>query len=130
MHTYHHNLSALGASRSRLRRTLLALGIALCATIALALGGAGAAHAAGPNVLYQFQEKEYPTWLFSATQVCAHNAGASTARVRVRPAYSLAAKYDDINVSPYGMNCISRWWFGNIINVTNLTSPPVIVYTR
>jgi hypothetical protein len=67
-----------------------------------------------------------PTWVFSNTQLCAFNYGQGSTSVQVKAVLG-GAPAEYISVPPFQQRCISRWWAGNPVRVTNQTNNGVIV---
>jgi hypothetical protein len=123
------NLTRLHPLRWRI--TVTAVTLALAATIAIGIG-ASSASAAGPATLEPGADVIFPTWFYGPTKLCAqHVTGSTIGRVRADPIPFEDGLHDDFSVfpSPYFATCISRWWWGNAIKVTNRGTTRLKVYT-
>jgi hypothetical protein len=119
---------ALGRTRPvRWRVTMAMLGVAFCATLALAIGGTASASAAGPAIIGPGADIIFPTWTFGGTTtVCAFNLGAADGDVTVDP-FPWGGTYNTINAPANGLGCTSGSWWGNPVKVTNQGSTQMSV---
>jgi hypothetical protein len=117
-----HIAHALGHSLRGGRRqfTVATLIVAFCITLALAIGGSATANAAGPDRLSPGENHLYNTWLIGETEVCGTNPYSVPGRLKVQPLSNLNV-HDVIDVPPFGKNCIKRWWWASVIQVTNVS---------
>jgi hypothetical protein len=112
-----------GPSRSLARR-VTATALALGTAGGLALAGAPAASAAGPSYLLRYGDSaDFPTWFWGATRLCVDNLGSSYGEAQVQT--RLGAPPEWIPVQPGTTRCISRWWGGVPITVTNVSNSPL-----
>jgi hypothetical protein len=118
-----HIAHALGHSlRGRRQFTLATLIVAVCMTLALAIGGSATADAAGPDTLPPGQSQLYNTFFFGETEVCVTNRTSEPGMVKVQP-LSNPNENDRIYVRPFSRECIKRWWWASQIEVTNVSFP-------
>lgn len=62
-----------------------------------------------------------PTWVFSNTSLCVFDGGSGQAVIKVQATLGSAGP-EYMYVPPFQQRCISRWWAGNPVRVTNLTN--------
>jgi hypothetical protein len=71
---------------------------------------------------------DFRTWIFGTTQLCVENIGGTDGEAKVYAWVTSASEV--VRVNPGGTECINRWWGGNLINVSNNSSSPLVVWTR
>jgi hypothetical protein len=62
-----------------------------------------------------------PTWVFSNTNLCVFDGGSGQAVIKVQAVVGGAGP-EYMYVPPFQQRCISRWWAGNPVRVTNQTN--------
>lgn len=110
----------------RWRLTVATLVVAFCITLALAIGGTAPASAAGHVYLPPGADIILPTNFLGPTEVCARNLGGENGTVTVDPFPYDDGTYDTIHVPANDDSCISHWWWGNPVKVTN--QGPTLMY--
>jgi hypothetical protein len=117
-----HITNAVSPTRScRWRASVATLIVGVCATLALAIGGAAVASAAGPATIGPGAEVIFPTNLWLDTEICAENLGAADGSVLVDPfPFQWGWNNDEtVNVRANDKTCIKHWYLGNVVKLTN-----------
>jgi hypothetical protein len=96
------------ASRGRLITAAL---VAIIATLAIAVGSATSARAAGPVYLTFHSSIDFPTWSWQGTTICAASSDGRYGTVGLAswPAYLVD---ELIYTNPYTWTCHTGSWFG------------------
>ena len=103
------------------------------AVLAVALGGASTASAAGPNYLEPGQSAAYPTWVWGYTRICAYNYGDEPGWVEV---YKYANWYASgywvtaFSPGPHATTCESVAGNGASIRAFNRGVTAISTYTQ
>jgi hypothetical protein len=97
--------------------------------LALAVGDAASASAAGPATIGPGANVIFPSWFWGSTTVCATNTGSAAGTVTVDP-WPWGDGVDTIAVPASGRGCTSGWWWANILQVTNRGSTSMVVESR
>ena len=108
------------------RARVAAAGVGVLGALAVAVPAT--ANAAGPVTLAPFGESvTFPSWVFGGTKVCATDLGVTSGvdtynYARVDPLSTWDGTFDQVYVPKQGTCCITRSWFGDPVQVTNLGS--------
>lgn len=116
------------AHRRTVRRRLAAGAAALAVTGGIGVAAAPAASASAPSYLPSYGTyADFPTWVWGSTGVCAQNHSTyRSASVTIKAG---SAKSETFYVAPSSTSCISRWFGGSTLRVTNTGSAPITVWT-
>lgn len=116
------------ARRRTVRRRLAAGAAALAVTGGMGVAAAPAASASAPTYLPTYGTyAHFPTWVWGSTGVCAKNH--STYRYASVTIQAGTSKSETFYVAPSDTSCISRWFGGHRLKVTNTGYAPITVWT-
>jgi hypothetical protein len=116
MHASSRPLSSLRPTGRRLRVALVAFAATVCASISLAAAAPAPASADGPVTMEPWAEVVFRSWAWGPTTLCVYNEGDVRADVLVDP---YGPGIELMYVGSKRERCISRWWFGNLVEVGN-----------
>lgn len=69
---------------------------------------------------------DFRTWAWGATKINVYNYGGGAGQAKIQ-AWVTGADPEYIDVAPGESRSIKRWWFGNLVNVSNSGSSPLTV---
>ena len=116
------------ARRRTVRRRLAAGAVTLAVTGGIGVAAAPAASASAPSYLPSYgTSATFPTWVWGSTGVCAQNhSGYRSASATIKAG---SAASETFYVAPGSTSCISRWFGGATLKVTNTGSSAITVWT-
>ena len=117
------------AHSKRFRHRISAASLALTVAFGVVAVGAQPASATSARDLpYLGSTTVFPSYLFSSTTLCVKNLGWNYGRARVVP-MSPFTLGEGIGLNPGQTRCISRYWAGAPVWVTNVDRSPLRAWT-
>jgi hypothetical protein len=117
-----------GRRHKRGLRRMVAAGIIAPAAIGAIVASSSPASAAGPTHLPSYgSSADFPTWVFGSTVLCVQNESSSYGTAKVQSRSGAAAEY--MYIPAWRERCISRWWGGWPVTVTNVSNAYLIAYS-